>query len=63
MSTEYLTKLNVEAATGTNTNDSIPGYAWARRTNDMEAGGQTPPYTLNNVKFFDILRIPRTHVF
>lgn len=54
MSTEYLTKLNVEAATGTNTNDSIPGYAWARRTNDMEAGGQTPPYTLNNVKLISI---------
>ena len=54
MDTEYLTKLNVEAATGTNTNDSIPGYAWARRTNDMEAGGQTPPYTLNNVKLISI---------
>ena len=30
------------------------GLPWSRRTTEMEAGGQEPPYTLNNVKLIGI---------
>ena len=53
MTNEFFKKLDVEAAVGTGTDDNA-GYAWARRTNDMEAGGKAPPYTLNNVKLISI---------